>query len=295
MKFKYIMWFFAVSLCACTLIRTLQLFFTLDTATGFIKTEYKSVGVIMTAIVCVAALVGALIGVSVRRCPIKMPKINPFLGISSLLLSFAVFGEVFTAGAASLSNIYVDIALKAFGCFTGLFFAAYGLKAFAQFKLPAPLFILPVVYWAIKLIYVFMSVSTLALITDNIYVCAAYASTLVFMLAYARLANGISLESTSRMLMASGICATIFSVTASLPRFLVVLSGNSALLHESVFSTLTMLATGIFMILFIAFYFRNKNLSRHHKHSKKSNRFLPDDVANQYPFYLGRTKRTKGK
>jgi hypothetical protein len=253
MKFKHIMWYFAVSLCACTLIRTLQLFFTLDTATGFIKTEYKSVGVIMTAIVCMAALLGVLIGASVRRCPKKMPKINPLLGISSLFLSVAVFGEVFTAGGVPEANFYIDIALRAFGCFAGLFFAAYGVRAFVQFKFPEPLFILPVVYWAIKLIYAFMSISTLALITDNIFVCAAYASTLVFMLSYARLANLIALETTSRMVMASGICASIFSIAASLPRFVVMLSGNSALLHESVFSTLTMFAAGIFMILFIAF------------------------------------------
>ncbi len=292
MKFKHIMWFFAVALGACTFIRTLQMLFTLDATTGFIKTEYRTLGMAMMAIICVAAVLSVAIGASVKRCPVKMPTVKPLLGIGSMLLGAAILVEVFTpAYLLKYASVYIVVGIEAFGCFTGVFFIAYGLKAFIKYKLPTPLYMIPVAYWAVKLVYMFMSISTLALITDNILVCAAYGSTLVFMLEYAKLANKINIQATSRLLLASGMCASIFSIVSSLPRFVVVLTGNSKVLHESIFSTLTMLVTGVFMILFIAYYFRNKNLSHHHRRSKKSSRFMPEDATSQYQFYLGRTHR----
>lgn len=296
MKFKHTMWFFAVSLGACTFIRILQLLFTLDPATGFVKSEYRAVGIAMMAIIVIAALTSVVIGISVRRCPVKMPKVKPLLGIGSILLGVSILVEVLWPVGLRESNVYIVVALETMGFFAGALFIAYGVKAFVKYKLPAPLFMIPVAYWAVKLIHMFMSMATISLITDNILICAAYGSSLVFMLEFAKLANKINVETTSRGLIASGMCASIFSVVASLPRFVVVLIGHSEVLHESVFSTLTMLVTGIFMILFIAYYFRNKNLSRHHrKHSGKSKRFMPVDENTQYQFYLGRTRVDKNK
>ncbi len=296
MRFKHIMWFFAVTLCSATFIRTLQLLFTIDAETGFIKSEYRTVGIVMTVIICVAAFASVAVGASVRRCPIKMPKVKPLLGVGAILLGVSVLAEVFAPATVSSSNLYVVIALEAFGFFAGAFFIAYGLKAFVDYKLPTPLFMIPVIYWAIKLIYMFMSMATLSLITDNILICAAYASSLVFMLEFAKLANKINIETTSRMLMASGMCSTVFSFTTSFPRLAVVATGNSAVLHESVFSAVTMLVTGIFTVLFIVYYFRNKNLShRHRKHAADSKRFMPVDESSQYQFYLGKTETNKDR
>lgn len=281
--------FFSISLLACLVIRTLQLLFTVDGATGFIKAEYRPIGIAMMLILFLAVIVSVIIGISVRRCPLKMPKVSPLLGISSMLMGAAILYEVFSISVLRNSNIYQIIALEAFGCFAGIFFIAYGLKAFVKFKMSPVFFVIPVLYWAIKLIYVFTNISSLALITDNILLCVCYCGVLVFMLEYAMLANKINVERTSRILMASALCAANLSLVCSLPRFIAIVTGHTEGLHESVSSMVTVLFTGVFIILFMWHYFRNKNLARHHrKNRNKSNRFMAEGEVVHCDFYMGK-------
>ena len=54
MKYKKIVLFFCVALPLSVLLRTLQLFFTVETETGFFKSEYKTVGFYLLVIIIAA-------------------------------------------------------------------------------------------------------------------------------------------------------------------------------------------------------------------------------------------------
>ncbi len=61
MKYKKIILFFCIILPLSVLLRTLQLFFTVETDTGFFKSEYKTAGIYLLIIIIAACACLAII------------------------------------------------------------------------------------------------------------------------------------------------------------------------------------------------------------------------------------------
>lgn len=302
MKYKHIMWVFGISLIAGIVIRTCQALFITDAQTGFIKPEYKMFGILMTALICLAAIVCIIVGLTVRRCPQKMPKVTPLGGIGSMLLGAFVFAEVAFILFETRLELWQAVALEVFGFLSGVFFIAYGLKAFVKYKLPGVFFAVPVVFWAVKLIKLFTSISSIALIAENIVLCLGCCAALVFMLEYAKLANNINIDRTSRYLLASGLCASNLSLVYAVPELIEIIGRISVLKNKyamsvvlknfasDIVSTASVLVTGIFVLLFVVGYFSTDNLSRRHSKHHRKRRFMPSS-GEENNFYLGSSHR----
>ncbi len=286
MRYKNIILFSFVTVITGIVIRAYQLLFITEGETGFIKQDFKSFGIAMSALVVLSALACVAMGLSVRRCPKKMPKVKWPLSVISFIMAGAILFEIFTSFFATRLPAWQVIVLEVTGCCTAAFFVVYGLKPRVEIKLPNIFYAVPVLYWAVKLMVVFTSISSLALIVDNVLLTASYCAILIFMLEFAKLANGIDIEKTSRFIMASGLCAVNLSLVCSIPSFIALFIGNTDVLHTKPTSLVSALASGLFILIFICSYFSNQNLSKRRRRHVRSHRFLPSN-GTEDNFYLG--------
>ena len=147
------------------------------------------------------------------------------------------------------------------GLAAAAFFVAYGISLISDFTLPPISAVIPVFYFIIKVICVFTSVSSLALITDNILMLAAYCTLLFFFLCFGKLYNGIDREYNFRKLQASGFASVLLCLTQSVPHIIFNLSNGGAYRHTSNISNISLLVYGLFTAAFTLAHFSLKNTS----------------------------------
>ncbi len=268
MKYKHLILFFLVALPVSVLIRVFQVFFTIDGTTGFFKPEYKAFGLCMVVLVLAIIAATVFISVFIRRCPPKMPRVKPSLGISSILLGLSILYETLNTSYAPNIPFWQKGLVIVFGGTSVVFFVAYGLKMFKNYHIKRRFYVVPVLYWMVKLIFIFTGISSLALISDNVFLVLSYCSALVFMLEYSKFANKIDVDMNYKKLFASGLAAVILCAVTSFPRFIAVIIGNTKILHESIVSSVTLFFTAVFIAAFIFNDYSVHNLKvkkRHHR------------------------------
>ena len=227
MKYKKIILFFCIILPLSVLLRTLQLFFTVETDTGFFKSEYKTAGIYLLIIIIAACACLAIICFTGHRNPEHPPKINPFISIGSFIAALSVSSGLFDNSSAGVLMQWQSVLLTLSGVLAAAYFLLYGMSGFIKFKLSPLLSVIPSVYFIMKIICSFTAISSLALISDNLLVLAAYCVILIFFLSFGKLYNGIDTERNFRRLMASGLVAVVLCFTQGLPHIFINLAGRS--------------------------------------------------------------------
>lgn len=284
LRYKNIISFFLVALPISVMVRLLQVVYTIDSKTGFFVPAYKVISFYMILVLLAANAAIAVLSLTSHRSPEKPPKVNPFLAISSVLLGISILVEVTTENFVSTIPFWQIIMLNLSAVLTAVFFFAYAATAIIKNKLPAFLSIFPAIYWIFRLICLFMSISSLSLISDNVLLMACYCVSLIFMVNFAKLFNGIKDDFNSRKLMASGLTSVTVCATDAIPRIILLATGRAEYLHSSASSTYTVLATGIFILAFVLSHFSYNNLkAKRHHHSSIT--FMPDDNSNS-SFYV---------
>ena len=260
MRYKNIIAFFLVVLPVSIGLRFMQLVFTVDATTGFFKQEYKPIGYALIFIIFFACAITALLSFTAFRKPEKPPKVNPFLGFASLLLGFAIGYEIITETFVAAVRVWQIVLLDVTGLLAAVFFIIYGLKMLIDFPLPGITTIIIPIYWVVRLICIFTTISSLSLISDTVITLAYQCSALIFMACFAKIFNKINDDKLFRKVLASGLITAILCLADSVPRLYLKLTNHEQYLHSSATSSLTMLATGIFAFTFILAFFSNKNL-----------------------------------
>lgn len=270
MKYKHLVTFFLIALPICVIIRTLQVLCTVDGVTGFFKHEYRTIGILMSGLLLVIIGTCAVMCSLIKRCPPKMPKVKPLLGVPSVALGVAVLYEIFTNSYNSRIPFIGVVLVDIFGVATAVLFIAYGLKMFKDFHIKRKLYAIPVVFFMARLVCVFITVSSIALIVDNLFMILCYCSLLLFMLEYAKFANNLDVDMNFKKLLIAGLCSILLCAVSSIPRLIAIISGNTAVLHESVASVITTLVAGVFISAFIFTAYSKDNLlvKKHHKATK---------------------------
>ena len=277
MKYKNIIFFFAIALPVSVVVRLLQIIYTIDALTGFFKQPYRSMSTTMTIVMLLACAVTAILSFTTHRSPEKPPKVNIFLGLTSVALGASILIEIVTEHLASSIPLWQILLLDISGLLATAFFLAYGAGAVLKFKLPGLLSVFPCIYWIARLICVFMSVSPLALISDNVLILACYCVSLLFMVNFAKLMAGIKDDYNFRKLMSFGFVAVILCAADGIPRAVLMMTGRAAYLHSSVSATYTVLAAGLFILAFTLSHFGRGNLSFKRRLETTSTEFMPDD------------------
>ena len=267
MKYKKIILFFCITLPLSILLRTLQLFFTVETDTGFFKAEYKTVGLYLLVLIVAVCASLAIICFTGHRNPEHPPKINPIMALSSFLAGIYIVGGIFDRSFTGVVMRWQTTLLTLFGVLSAVYFLLYGLSGFIRFKLSPILSVIPSIYFIMKIICSFTAVSSLALITDNLLVLAAYCVILIFFLSFGKLYNGIDSENNFRKLMASGLVSVVLCFTQAVPHIIINLVTDNGYLHTSNAANLSLLGFGLFIAAFTFSHFSLKNVvtAQNHK------------------------------
>ncbi|MBE6733187.1 MAG: hypothetical protein E7561_04230 [Ruminococcaceae bacterium] len=285
MRFKNIRIYFYIALGLGLAVRFFQYFYTMDFVTGFFKPDYKSIGIILVAVVFAISLSMAAVCFLVRRCPIKLPHVGHTAGSFALLNAIAILIDIATLHNGVNVPVWQGMLLKITGALAAVFFGAIFVKCLKNYKIPSLCFAAPVLYYLTKLIYSFTASSVLALISDHIYTLVAEIFTVLFMLEFALLANNLGGELGYKKIAATGFTAVILSAISSLPPIVTYLANRSLAVRVDFSSEFVMLTTACFIYCFLRRHFSGRNLKRRHKHIKHRSHLSDDKKSDN--FYMG--------
>lgn len=259
MQFKKIILFFLVALPLSVALRIIQLTYTIEAATGFFKQEYKTYGGYMLAVIFAFSIAVAIFAFTSHRSPEHPPKPNIFMSVSAVCLCFSILYELAAENFPAVVQPWQIALLKITGVATAVYFMAFALKRFFDFPLPDLCAIIPTVYFILRIICDFTAISSLALISDNLLLMAAYGVSLLFILNFAKLYNRTDREYNFRKLMASGLAAIILCLTQSVPHIIVNAVSDFSYLHTSMEANVTVLFVGVFISAFVFSHFSHQN------------------------------------
>ena len=259
MKYKKIILFFCIILPLSVLLRTLQLFFTVETDTGFFKGEYQTAGFCMLVLIIAVCACLAIICFTGHRNPEHPPKANPLIALSSVSAAIGVAAGVYDTMLTEVTMPWQNILLTVSGVLTAVYFLLYAISGVIKIKFSPLTSILPAVYCIVKIICSFTALSSLALISDNVMILSVLCVILIFFLSFGKLYNGIDTERNFRKLMASGLVSTVLCFTQSIPHIIINLATDNSYLHTSNAANFSVLCFGIFIAVFTFSHFSLKN------------------------------------
>ncbi|MBR4072393.1 MAG: hypothetical protein IKK24_00500, partial [Clostridia bacterium] len=217
MRFKNILTYFYFCATIAVVLRTYQVFFTIDSLTGFFKPDYKGLGTVILLALGVILLSLLIVSFTVHRKPLKLPTVGYLDGGISFILGLSIFYDIMNTAPSAGIPSWQRLLLIITGVFAGIFFCLYALKCFKKFETPAITYIIPSIFWAVKLIYSFTAISSLALITNNIILLATNIFVLLFMFEFAKLANNLDANNGYKKILATGLTAVTLCAISSIP------------------------------------------------------------------------------
>ena len=245
MKFNKILILFGVTLPVSVLLRFLQIAFTVDRSSGFFKPEQTVVGIVLLCVIAAACLALAIfsrftlcrVSEKTRNIPAAV-----FSFFSAGVLAYELVKESFAGTVLAWQLTLLSIT----GFAAVLFLFAYGVFLIVHYPLPPLCLIIPTIYFLVRLICAFTSISSLALISDYLVMMATYCAGLLFFLNFAKVQNDIDIKKSSRKLLGSGLCFILLSVVESLPYFIFNFVLNKPYTHTTFTANLSLLVFGLF-------------------------------------------------
>lgn len=259
MRYRHTIILFFVTMPICVLLRTLQLIFTIDEATGFIKQQYSEISVIIMFIICAAVAAVGLLGFTVGGIKADKDKLKPVLAVVSALAGGMFIYDSVTGLALLGTGTWHDILLVFLGILSAFVFIAYGLKNVYRYNLPSMMLIIPVFYYVIKLINIFVSTSALALVTENIFLLFTNGVLLLFMLEFAKFENQVDGNKKSpKKLLGVGVAAVMLCAVSTVPKIIAFSVNDIEISSRDISNILLMVSVGIFVLSFIMCNFSDK-------------------------------------
>lgn len=259
MKHRHTLLILLVTLPVCVLLRTIQMFFTIDSTTGFIKQQYSAISVIITVIICAATASVGLLATTIESVKPNFEKQRPAVAIASVLVG-GMFIYRTVADISTLSGAWYDILLVFLALVSAFVFVAYGLRNIYEYNMPSLMLTVPVIYYVVKLISIFVSTSALALVTENIFLIFTGSVLLWFMFEFASYENEMGdMSKKAKSLFASGLAAIMLCAVTSIPKFILAASSKTQLSSGDISSALLNAAMGIFVLVYIVCNFTEKS------------------------------------
>ncbi|MBQ2273904.1 MAG: hypothetical protein II334_00345, partial [Clostridia bacterium] len=163
MKHRHALILLSIALPICVLLRTIQMFFTIDAATGFVKQQYSAISVIITVIICAAAASVGLLAATIDNTKQNEAEQKPLVALAGVFAG-GMFVYQTVAGFTQLfGGAWYNILLIFLTLCSAFVFAAYGVRNIYEYEMPKIMLIVPVLYYILKLISVFVSTSELSL------------------------------------------------------------------------------------------------------------------------------------
>ncbi len=259
MKYNKIILFFNIALIASVITRFFQINNTIDFSTGFFLQSQIVFGYFMLGFIFLMALLSAIFAMTYYKDPENPPLKGDVLGVVSFLPAISITFEIFSQNNMVAVVPLQSLLLKIFGIATAVFFVLYGLGKFHDTQPPAMLTALPVVYVIIRIICDFASISSLALISDYIFLIAGYCVTLLFFMNFLKLYNRVDTEYNFRKIFATGLASSLILISQSVSHIVINLLNSGTYNHVPHTANMSMLSLGIFILTFVFTHFSERN------------------------------------
>jgi hypothetical protein len=259
MKYKKIMLFFSVAAFLSLVLRFIQIEYAIDLTTGFYKAEVLGLGGLITVAILAFAAITAAFSFTTHRRPDHPPKPNIPLSVCSALFAILIIAEMLLEGFPPNTILWQVIFLKIASVMLVLLLTAFAIKKFINISIPTIAYSFFAIYLIFKLIFSFSAISSLALISDNILLIAAYCSALVFAICFAKLYNEMDTEKGFKKLLASGLVSVIICFAQSIPHIVYNLLNGNSYLHTPLRTSFSVLFLGVFILAFLLSHFSKEN------------------------------------
>lgn len=252
MKYRHIINLLCVSTPVCVLLRAIQVIFTLDRDTGFIKQQYSQISLLITIIVCAAIVAVGVMAACAESIEKNKKTTRPLTAIACLLTAgMFVYETVATVSILGFASWHGGL-LVLLAILSAVTFGAYGISCIYEFSFTKMIFIIPVIYYVIKLINLFVSSSALALVTENIFLLFTNSALLWFVFEFASFENGFNeSEKPSKRLFVSSIMAIMLCFVTALPKLILILSQKTEISSGDVSTSLLMIAQAFFVFAYV--------------------------------------------
>ena len=205
------------------------------------------------------ALLSAIFANTYYKDPENPPLKGKILGIVSFLPALAITFEIFARNNMIVVVPLQAMLLKISGIAAAVFFVLYGLSKFHNTQPPAMLSILPVIYIIIRIICDFASISSLAIISDYIFLISGYCIVLLFFINFVKLYNKVDTEYNFRKIFATGLASSLICISQSIAHLLINIIHSGSYNHVPHTSNISMLSLGIFILAFVFTHFSERN------------------------------------
>ncbi len=281
MKTKYFFIGFYLILIFTAISRMVQIIDYTNKKTGFF---IKNSSTFFLLIILFLLFFYSSLAFTVKRCPLKFPRVRTFTSLASLLVELSMLLRLFSIyqkiGFSLTSPLYLIEAL--FTIAACLFFLTYSAKRFFSFHIKRIFYVIPLIYWLFMLIISYIRISRMALITENALMILATCSTAMFFLYFAKIANGIKTQaSKQKILLFFGSLSVLLCETFAFPQISFNISEKPDVVHNDISFMLVYLTTGIFVASFLGAFFSERNLLKRKHHISGSERILPTIIDNE--------------
>lgn len=259
MKYNKIILFFNISLILGVVMRFFQIKYTVEYSTGFFISNMSGYDYFILGVILLMALLNAIFARTYYKNPESPPQKGVLLAASSFLLAVTIIYEVFTESTVAKVIPFQSFVLKTAGLAAAVYFIFYGVAKFVDIKIPEMTAVIPVIYLILRIICEFAAISSLALISDYVFVISGYCLMLLFFMNFLKLYSGIDKEYNFRKILASGLASACICLPQSVAHIAVNLISGNKYTHISHAANLSILAFGLFILTFVFTHFYEEN------------------------------------
>ena len=244
------LWLGAVVLSVA--LRTVEMLEITEYDTGFIKSSYKWVAVVLTVIIGLAIAFSSVFVFKSTREGVSKKGFNSVTSLSAFVLGIALAVGTFSDNYIGVPQI-LKLLCIAFSLISAVYFVFFAARSWVSFPFSPILSVIPAVFFVLKSAAVAIKGAYHTVISDSVFEIAAYCFVMLFFLEFARQVNGSKQSGSTGRLAAFGMAASILSLTTAVPK-MIVSAYNPSALHDS--------SKGEYIFLFVGLYIACEIFSR---------------------------------
>ena len=269
MRHRHALVLLAITAPICVVLRAIQMCFIIDEKTGFTKQNYKVINLGIMIVICASAVAVGLLAMTIEGTKQNKKELHPVMAVVSALTSGMFIYQTVSGLSAQSMGSWYSVLLVLLSLGSAIVFLAFGFKNIYDYNMPSMILIVPVIYYIVRLISVFVSTSELSLVTENMFLIFTSSILLWFMFELASFENGMGdVHKAPKKLFASGLSAVVLCAVTSVSKFIFAVVNNIQLSGEDISAALLNAAMGIFVLTYILCNFvsvpkRKVHVSKH--------------------------------
>ncbi len=269
MKHRHILNLLWIALPICIILRLIQLVFTIDSSTGFIRQQYSEISALISFVVFATITALCVLAYFAEGISKTKDELHPLVAVTCVFTGGMYVYETVTS-TASLGSWH-GILLVFLSLLSAFVFIAFGLKNVYSYNFPSIMLIIPAVYYVVKLIKLFVSTSALALVIENIFLLFTNSALLWFLFEFASFENSFgNLQKSPKKIFVCSIATAMLCAVTAFPKLFLLVSGYLPVSRGDISACLLMLSQALFIFVYTISNFcqkEKKNTKPVSKHS----------------------------